>query len=71
VRARGIFNRKYENNEILWTGNFVEAKPAGSLSGLQILVGTDHKLNIHVKMSPSESVIHPDLVLSVGSNLFE
>lgn len=34
VRARSLFNRKYENNQVMWTGFFVEGKPSNSLSGI-------------------------------------
>jgi hypothetical protein len=29
VRARSTFNRKYENNIVMWTGFFVEARAIG------------------------------------------
>lgn len=31
--------------------------------------GTDHAINVLIKMSPSESVLYPDLVLSIPSDL--
>jgi len=61
VHARTIFNQKYENNEVSWKGYFVETKQAGNS-----FVNSDHSLNLLVKMDPSESVIYPDLVLSVS-----
>ena len=71
VRARSVFNRKYENNQVMWTGYFVDGKPANQLTGIQTLFGTDHRLNLLVKMSPSESVLHPDMALSVGTALYD
>lgn len=62
VHARTIFNHKYESNEINWKGYFVETKQAGNT-----FVNSDHALNLLVKMDPSESVLYPDLVLSVSS----
>ena len=32
-------------------------------------VGSDHAMNVLIKMMPSESVLYPDLVLSVSSRL--
>ncbi len=70
VRARSLFNRKYENNQIFWTGNFVDIKIPQN-DGVTLLLGTPHALNVLVKMTPSESTINPDLVLSVSSALLE
>lgn len=65
VHARNIFNQKYENNQVTWKGYFAETKQS---SGAQLpFVGSDHALNILVKMMPSESVLYPDLVLSISS----
>ena len=33
------------------------------------IFGSDHALNLLVKMSPSESTVYADLVLSIGSTL--
>ena len=64
VHARSVFNKKYENNQVEWTGYFAEAKNANSALPF---FSSDHALNILVKMMPSESVMYPDLVLSVSS----
>lgn len=69
VHARNVFNHKYENNEIHWKGYFVETKQAGN--GAMAFVNSDHALNLLVKMDPSESVLYPDLVLSVSSKTLE
>jgi hypothetical protein len=68
VHARATFNRKYENNFVNWTGYFAEIK--GSAGAGVPFVGSDHTTNILVKMMPSESVLYPDLVLSVPSTLY-
>jgi hypothetical protein len=65
VHARNIFNKKYENNVVTWRGYFAEMKQTNALP----LFAGDHALNILVKMSPSESVLYPDLALSVPSSL--
>lgn len=65
VHARNIFNHKWENNIITWRGYFAESKPMhGSW-----LFNSDHALNILIKMSPTESTMYPDLVLSLSSDL--
>jgi hypothetical protein len=67
VHARNVFNHRYENNIVAWRGYFAETKQG---SGAQLpFVQSDHALNILVKMKPSESVLYPDLVLSVSSRL--
>ena len=67
VHARNIFNQKYENNQVAWRGYYAETKPG---SGAQLpFIQSDHALNILIKMKPSESVLYPDLVLSVSSRL--
>lgn len=63
-----VFNDKYENNIINWSGFFAEAKQQQrSLFGLN----NSHHLSILVKMEPSESTIFADLVLSVSTELYE
>ena len=62
------FNDKYENNIISWTGYFVENK---SKQVGYVMFGTDHHLSMLVKMSPSESEIFADLVLSIGTEEYE
>ena len=49
-----------------WSGHFVEAKPSED----SYFIGSDHALTLFVKMDPSESLLHPDLVLSVSSGLY-
>jgi len=63
VHAKTIFTKKYENNIVTWTGYFAEAKNNNAINWFN----DDHALNIMVKMSPSESALFPDLVLSVSS----
>lgn len=65
VHARSVFNKKYEANIIQWTGYFAESKKTNQLP----FFGSDHALNILVKMMPSESTLYPDLVLSISSEL--
>ena len=66
VHARSIFNKKYESNIVTWDGYFVETKkPSGQVPWF----GSDHALNVLVKMMPSESALYPDLVLSIPSIL--
>jgi hypothetical protein len=65
VHARNIFNHKYEQNEVSWKGYFADTKQS---SGNPLpFVQSDHAINILVKMMPSESVLYPDIVLSVSS----
>ena len=64
VHARSVFNEKYENNQIEWKGVFAELKQTAQTLPF---VGTDHAMNLLVKMEPTESVLYPDLVLSISS----
>ena len=65
VHARNIFNQKYEQNEVTWTGYFADTKQS---NGNPLpFIQSDHAINILVKMMPSESVLYPDIVLSVSS----
>lgn len=66
VHARSVFNVKYENNIVSWTGYFADSKQPNNVVPL---FGSDHALNLLVKMMPSESILYPDLVLSVSSTL--
>jgi hypothetical protein len=67
VHARNVFNQKYENNQVAWRGYYAETKQG---SGAQLpFIQSDHAQNILIKMMPSESVLYPDLVLSVSSRL--
>eukprot|EP00347_Sterkiella_histriomuscorum_P017670 403348446 len=65
VHARNIFNEKYESNIVSWKGNFAESKVTNSLP----FFGSDHALNVLIKMQPSESPLYPDLVLSLNSQV--
>ena len=50
-----------------WRGYFAETKQG---TGAQLpFIQSDHAMNILIKMKPSESVLYPDLVLSVSSGL--
>ena len=64
VHARATFNRKYENNVVSWAGYYADTKQSG---GGVPFVHSDHAINILIKMEPTESVLYPDLVLSVSS----
>ena len=67
MHARNTFNHKYENNQVAWKGYFTETKQS---NGAQLpFIQSDHALNILIKMMPSESVLYPDIVLSVSSRL--
>lgn len=67
VHAKLQFNEKYENNIVKWTGFYADTKNKQRGFGL---FASDHYLSILVKMSPTESEIFPDLVLSVGSQFY-
>jgi hypothetical protein len=71
VRARSLFNRKYENNQVLWTGHFIDSHTSSNQDGVTYLLGTSHKMTLSIKMSPSESELYPDLALSVSTSLFD
>lgn len=64
VHARNIFNQKYESNVVTWKGFFAESKVA---QGIVPFIGSSHHMNFLIKMSPSESPLYPDLVLSISS----
>ena len=62
-----VFNDKYENNIVNWSGYFAEVKERRqSFFGLN----NEHHLSILVKMEPSESAVFADLVLSVSTNMY-
>lgn len=67
VHTKMLFNEKYENNQIRWTGYFAEVK--NKAKGIWMF-GNDHHLSLLVKMSPSESNVFADLALSVSSELY-
>ena len=64
MAAKLAFNEKYENNVVSWNGYYADVKQKHQ--GFS-LFNNDHYLSILVKMSPSESDLFPDLVLSVSS----
>lgn len=67
VHTKMVFNDKYENNIVNWSGYFTEMKmKQPSLFGLN----NENFLSILVKMEPSESAIFADLVLSVSYNAY-
>ena len=67
VHTKLVFNEKYENNVVNWSGYFAEVK----VRQTGILWTSVKELNILVKMDPSESTIFPDLVLTVPSSLYQ
>ena len=67
VHARNIFNMKYEKNIVKWSGYYVESKQPRQVSWL----GSNHQLNVLIKMSPTESTMYPDLVLSLSTKFVE
>jgi hypothetical protein len=73
VHARSEFNRKYENQIVLWTGLYAGQKDPKAVTGtggrFQHLLGSDHVNNVFIKMEPTESVMYPDLMLSVSTHV--
>lgn len=68
VHTKMVFNEKYENNIVRWSGFFAEVKEKQkSFFGMN----NKHHLSILVKMEPSESAVFADLVLSVSSENYE
>ncbi len=67
VHTKIVFNEKYENNVVNWSGYFAEVK----VRQTGIFWSSVKELNILVKMDPSESTIFPDLVLTVPSSLYK
>jgi hypothetical protein len=67
VHTKSVFNEKYENNVVNWSGYFAEVK----VRQTGILWSSVKELNILVKMDPSESTVFPDLVLTVPSSLYQ
>jgi hypothetical protein len=70
VRARSLFNRKYESNQVLWTGHVAGLLEAQK-DNVSWLFGTRHSMSVLIKMSPSESGLYADLALSVSSDFFK
>lgn len=68
VHTKLVYNDKYENNIVSWSGYFAEVKEKQrSFFGLN----NPHHLSLLIKMEPSESAIFADLVLSVSTNDYE
>lgn len=59
-----LFNDRYENNVVQWSGYFAEtkARPQNAL-----IFASDHHATILVKMSPSESDVFADLAISMST----
>ncbi len=66
VHTKILWNEKYENNIVDWSGYFADVKPRQK--GIFM---PETELNILVKMDPSESTVFADLVLTVNSNLYK
>jgi len=68
VHTKMVWNEKYENYKVQWTGYFAEVKvkhkPIFPWSS------NAHELSILVKMEPSESNVFADLVLSISSKVY-
>jgi hypothetical protein len=60
VKATSVFSRLYEGRTVTWDGYLLKAKENPS-----IWFRDDHSVVILVKMQPSESDIHADLLLSM------
>jgi hypothetical protein len=69
VHTKMVFNQKYENYKVEWTGYFAEVKTKSK--PLFPWSQNDHELLILVKMEPSESNIFADLVLSVSTGVYK
>jgi hypothetical protein len=67
VAAKMNFNEKYENNIVSWSGYFADIK--NKSQGFS-LFDNDHFMSLLVKMSPSESQVFPDLVLSLSTSFY-
>ena len=68
VHTKLVFNDKYENNVVNWSGYYAEVK--AKQAPIFSFLPNNHHLSILVKMSPSESAIFADLVLSVSTELY-
>ena len=62
-----VFNDKYENNVVNWSGYFAEVKAKQTPL---FFFSNEHHLSVLVKMSPSESAIFADLVLSISTDVY-
>lgn len=65
VHTKILWNEKYENNIVQWSGYFAESRSRNN--GVWF---SDVELNVLVKMEPSESTIFADLVMTVPSELY-
>ncbi|CDW83654.1 UNKNOWN [Stylonychia lemnae] len=65
IHARSVFNQKYENNVIEWLGYFSEIKDTDRFP----LFSDTIVKTIMIKMFPSESMMYPDIVLSIPYSL--
>ena len=68
MHTKLVFNDKYENNVVNWSGYFAEVK--AKQVPLFSWLNNNHHLSILVKMLPSESAIFADLVLSVSTEVY-
>jgi hypothetical protein len=69
VHTKLVYNEKYENYQVNWSGYIAETK--GKSDPLFSWIPNANYLQLMIKMSPSESAIFADLVLSVSSSLFQ
>lgn len=67
VHTKMVFNDKYENNVVRWSGYFAEVK---AKQVPLFFFSNEHHLSMLIKMSPSESAIFADLVLSISTDLY-
>jgi hypothetical protein len=66
VHTKILWNEKYENNIVEWSGYFADVKVRSK--GIWF---TEVEMNILVKMEPSESTVFADLVLSVENDVYK
>jgi len=67
ARGNEIFAKKYYKTTVEWKGYFM-----GAFLEKTIPWGySDHLVNINVRMIPSESMVDPDLYLSLDTNVFK
>jgi hypothetical protein len=66
MRANAIFSRKYEGNTITWEGYIVKITDYR-----RNWFRGDHAVVFLVKMEPTESEIHADLILSLEDEFVE
>ncbi len=66
MHTKILWNEKYENNIVSWSGYFADSKQKN-----YGLWSTTQELNILVKMEPSESTVFADLVLTIPADLYK